>query len=138
MKPGRLIVFVGAAIVASSSAPLAGVSVASAAAAPTVSGFNIPFDVGHGCEGLATISEDRDPNGAYVIASLDSDPCHVGVEGIIEGPTGPFSNGGDIKNAGGNVSVTGDIPINSSNCHGIRWWTGSQWQYNWYESDCVV
>lgn len=133
MRPGRLIAFVGVAIVASSSAPLAGASAASAAAVPTVSGFNIPFDVGHGCEGLATIYEHQDSGSAYVDAVLDSDPCHVGVEGIIEGPTGtPFSNGGDIQNAG-YVSGTGSIPINSGNHHGIRWWDGSEWQYNWYD-----
>src|ERR1700735_4047514 len=132
MKPGRLIAFVGAAIVASSLVPLAGASAASAAVVPAASGFNIPFDVGQGCEGLATIYEDRDSSGAYVDAYLDSDPCGVGVEGAIEAPSGtPACYGGDIHNAGED-SVTCHIPINSGNNHGIRWWDGTQWQYNWY------
>jgi hypothetical protein len=133
MKAGRLIAFVGAAIVASSSAPLAGASVASAATVPAVPSYNIPFDVGGGCEGLATINDYDAGNQAFVDAFLDSDPCHVGVEGCIATPGyTTLSCGADIHNEGDN-STTGFITPNSGNHHGIRWWNTDHWQYNWHD-----
>lgn len=132
MKSGRLMAFIGAAILVSSSAPFAEASAASAGAAvPAVPTFNIPFDVGGGCEGLATIYEYSSAGDANVVARLQSDPCSVGVEAVIAGTDyAPLSNGNDIYNTE-EYSYTGDIPASSANHHGIRWWDGSQWRYNW-------
>jgi hypothetical protein len=130
MKAGRLIATAGAAILVSASAPLVGAAVAAAAATPAVS-VNIPFDVGAGCEGLVIMTEGSNSSGAYVDAYLNSDPCDVGVEGAIcNSDYTDCSYGGDIHLID-KTSRTGSIPINSSNHHGIRWWTGSAWQYNW-------
>jgi hypothetical protein len=133
MRHGRLVTFAGAAIVASLSVSLAGTSVAYAATVPASPVFNIPFNVGSGCEGLAAIFEDSDVYGAFVAAALDSDPCGVGVEGVIAASDyNPLSNGGDIHTVGP-YSDTGTIPISSANHHGIRWWDSStgEWRYNW-------
>lgn len=131
MKSRMLIAIAGAAIIASATA-LAGTSAASAAV-PAFPSFNIPFDVGGGCEGLATITEYSDSSHADVEAFLNSDPCNIGAEGAIcSSAYTTCSYGGDIRFAE-EISTTGLIPASSGNHHGIRWWTGTQWQYNWHD-----
>jgi hypothetical protein len=137
MRPGKLIALVGAAIAASSSLLLGAGSAASAAAAPSVPTFHLGFAPGSGCEGDATLYEYRDAFGnAFVTVHLDSDPCGLGVEGIIEGPAGsPFEAGGDVHFSGDN-STTNVIPGNPGNHHGLRWFPAScattcGWTYVW-------
>lgn len=128
----RLIAFAGAAIVAASSPLVAAGSPASAA-----SQYSITFASGTGCQGVVVISEDREPGGAYVLAEPTSDPCGITIEAIIEGPDKtPFSAGNPINKVT-EASITGDIPINSGNHHGIRWESNSClsscWNYNWVD-----
>jgi|SRR4051794_7433102 hypothetical protein len=126
MKPGRLIASVGMAIVASSSALLAG---APAASADT--GTDVTFSVAN-CTYHVTVYEDRDENGARVDLYIHNS-CGAGFEGGIKGPDGtPHSYGGDVKNAG-DQSITGYIPTNSGNHHGFRYWYNSQWNYHWVD-----
>jgi hypothetical protein len=130
MKHLKLIAVAGAAIIASSAPLLAGAPTAFAAAAPAATGIEIevPGNCGH-----VTISEDRDSSGAYVDAHVDSNPCGYGIEGAICSPD--FTNcsyGGDVHVAGED-SVTGHIPINSGNHHGIRYWAGNQWNPEWLD-----
>ena len=130
MKYRKLIAFAGAAIIASSTPLLAGASAASAAAAPATTSIDItvPGNCGH-----ITIAEDRDSSGAYVDAHVVSNPCGYGIEGAIQGPSGtPASYGGDVH-AAGSDSVTGHIPINSGNHHGIRYWANNQWNYQFID-----
>jgi hypothetical protein len=127
MKYRRLITFAGAAIIASSSPLLIGASAASAAAVPTVT-----ITVGN-CTASGNISENRDSNGAYVDMHLTSDPCSIGVEGAICSPDyTTCSFGGDVHHAGED-SVTGYIPINSGNHHGLRYWANNMWNYSWHD-----
>jgi hypothetical protein len=95
--------------------------------------FNIPFDAhGTGCEGLATITEGHDSNGAYVVAVLDSDPCSIDVAALICAPDNSCKPG-NVINAPGETSRTGYIAASSANHHGIAWWTGSAWQANLHD-----
>jgi hypothetical protein len=126
MKHARLIAAAGAAIIASASPLLVGVPAASAAV--VASGTTT---LSNGCSFSWTLAEDRDSGGAYVDVHLVSDACNIGVEAVIEGPSGsPVSTGGDIHNARQD-SVTGDIPVNSGNFHGFRDWYDNQWLPVW-------
>jgi hypothetical protein len=106
-------------------------SAAATAAFPT---FNIPFDAkGNSCEGLATITEGHDANGAYVEAVLGSDPCSVAVQAVICIPNLMSCKIGNTIDTKGEVSITDDIAASSGNHHGIAWWTGTKWQINLYD-----
>jgi hypothetical protein len=127
MKYSRLIAFAGAAIIASSSPLIAGASTASAAAVPaaTTSTGSCSFNWDY--------YEGRNSNGAYMEVVLVTDPCNIGVEAAIQAPSGtPASYGGDVHYAG-DETTTGYIPINSGNNHGIRWWNGSTWVYQFVD-----
>jgi hypothetical protein len=130
MRSGKLIVTVAAAIVASSSALLAGASASSAATAPAVTSPAVTISA---CGSTLTvvIIEGRDSSGAYVDAYVTADPSDIGVEGAIEGPEGtPYSYGGDVHIIG-DQSITGFIPVNSGNNHGYRYWCDNEWNYYW-------
>lgn len=96
--------------------------------------FNIPFDAqGTGCEGLATITEGHDSNGAYVEAVLASDPCSIDVRAVICVPDLSSCKVGNVINMEGETSKTDDIAASSGNHHGIAWWTGTTWQINLHD-----
>lgn len=100
------------------------------AAAPAASPAAVTISA-DGCTFTVTVNEDRDSSGAYVDAHVDSDSCGIGIEGAIKAAAGtPASYGGDVHNAGQD-SVTGHIPINSSNHHGFRAWYNNMWNYFW-------
>ena len=62
-----------------------------------------------------------------------ANPCSFGVEAIIEAPSGtPVSFGPDVRLPGA-VSVTGGITVNSGNHHGLRYWDGQKWEYDWHD-----
>jgi anaerobic selenocysteine-containing dehydrogenase len=139
MKAGRLIALAGAAIVAASSPLVAGASAASAAAVPKDLTYNQTFASGTGCQGVAEVNEEHAINGAYVWAVMSSDPCGYTIEAVIEGPSkSPFSAGNPVSEIGVDT-ITGYIPINSGNHHGIRWeptsctGSGSCWTYDWHD-----
>lgn len=127
MKHSRLIAFAGAAIIASASPLLAGTSAASASAVPAVT------TTAGSCDFTWDIYEGRNSDGAYVEIYLVTDPCNIGVEAAIQAPSGsPASYGGDVHYAGYS-SQTGYIPINSGNQHGIRYWNGDTWVYQFVD-----
>ena len=125
----------GAALAFTTPALAANVVPAASATATTVfPKFNIPFDAkGTGCEGVATITEGHDSNGAYVSVSFASNPCNTGVEPAICSPDRNTSSYGPVIHFFGEDSKTGYIATNSGNHHGIRWWTGANWQTNWID-----
>ncbi len=136
MKHGRLIALAGAAIVASSSSPLllAGAPAASAATAPAAtSPIPVTVPLTGGCTFKVKVSEDHDSSGAFVDVLVVSNPCRVGIEAAIESFDGTsFSYGADVTNPGVE-SVTGPIPVNSSNSHGFRYWFNGHWFPYWVD-----
>jgi hypothetical protein len=122
MKHRKLIAFAGAAIIASSTPLIAGAPAAFAAAVPATTPIPFSITVPGACTATGTLSEDRDSNGAFVDVHVASDPCGIGIEAGIEGPTGtPICWGGDVHQAGED-SKTCHIPVNSGNHHGLRNW----------------
>ena len=138
MKHRKLIAFAGAAIIASSTPLIAGAPAAFAAAVPAAT--SIPFRITvDSCAATGTLSEDRDSNGAFVDVHVNSNPCGIGIEAGIEGPTGtPICWGGDVHQAGD--SKTCHIPVNSGNHHGLRYWDVdiNNWITIWFSAVRVI
>jgi hypothetical protein len=139
MKPGRLIALVGATIVAASLPLVAAGSAASSASVPNGLTYDQTFASGTGCQGTAEVNEESDSHGASVSAVITSDPCNFTIEAVIEGPSKtPFSAGNPVSEVGDDT-ITGYIPINSGNHHGIRWepnectGNGPCWKYDWHD-----
>jgi len=93
----------------------------------------VSFTAGTTTCGQVSIEGDRNGSGgAYTDASILSDSCGIGVEGAIKSPDGTYySYGGDVHQVGDH-SVTGVIPTNSGNYHGMRAWINGSWYYCWW------
>jgi hypothetical protein len=130
------LVALGLMLPAAAASAAATTDPAARAAATTVPADTIvTFATGTTTCGQVSIDGDRNATGgAYTDAAILSDSCGIGVEGAIESPDGTYySYGGDVKQPGDH-SVTGVIPTNSGNYHGMRAWINGSWYYCWWVS----